>query len=98
MTRFLTILAILGWVTLCQASIASSEPYRPTDDAQVLERLSFKASDPLARELETLRTDLRRNPRHLESAIKLATRYIEQGRSEGDPRFLGQAQAILTPW
>jgi tetratricopeptide (TPR) repeat protein len=30
--------------------------------------------------------------------VKLATRYIERGRSEGDPRFLGQAQAILTPW
>ena len=98
MTRFLTILAVLGWVTLCQASIASSEPYRPTDDAQVLERLSFKTTDPIAREIETLRADLRNNPRHLESVVKLATRYIEQGRSEGDPRFLGQTQAILTPW
>jgi len=28
----------------------------------------------------------------------LATRYIELSRSEGDPRFLGQAQAILIPW
>ncbi|MBX3328884.1 MAG: hypothetical protein KF722_00670 [Nitrospira sp.] len=98
MTRSLTILAVLGWFTLNQVSNASSEPYRPMDDAQVLERLSFKASDPVAREFEFLRNDLRRNPRHLESVIKLATRYIEQGRSEGDPRFLGQAQAILTPW
>lgn len=98
MTRSLTILAVLGWFTLSQVSIASSEPYHPTDDAQVLERLSFKASDPVAHELEALRNDLRRNPRHLESSVKLATRYIEQGRSEGDPRFLGQAQAVLTPW
>ncbi|MDK2742700.1 MAG: hypothetical protein NDI90_07265 [Nitrospira sp. BO4] len=91
-------LVVLGWLTLNQVSIAFSEPYRPTDDAQVLERLSFKASDPVARKLETLRADLRRNPQHLESAVKLATRYIEQGRSEGDPRFLGQAQAVLTSW
>ena len=57
-----------------------------------------KSSDPVSRELATLRTDLRRNPRNLDSAVKLATRYIEQGRSEGDPRFLGQAQAVLSPW
>jgi tetratricopeptide (TPR) repeat protein len=28
----------------------------------------------------------------------LAARYIKQGRSEGDPRFLGQAQATLALW
>ena len=94
----LTLIAALGWFTLSHVGTVCSEPYRPTDDAQVLERLSFKASDPLARELEALRADLRHNPRHLDSAVKLATRYIEQGRSEGDPRFLGQAQAVLVPW
>jgi len=77
---------------------AYPDPYRPIDDTQVLERLRFKATDPAAREIESLRADLRNNPRHLESAVKLATRYIERGRSEGDPRLLGQAQAILTPW
>ncbi|HWF61376.1 MAG TPA: hypothetical protein VN666_13840 [Nitrospira sp.] len=96
--RSLTVLAVLGWFTLSQVGIAFPEPYRPTDDAQVLERLSFKVTDPAAREIENLRADLRNNPRHLESAVKLATRYIEQGRSEGDPRFLGQAQAVLTTW
>ncbi|MDF0676444.1 MAG: hypothetical protein P0120_19245 [Nitrospira sp.] len=94
----LTVITVLGWFTLSQIGIASPEPYQPTDDAQVLERLTFKASDPVVRELEALRIDLRRNPRHLESAVKLATRYIDQGRSEGDSRFLGQAQAVLTPW
>jgi predicted Zn-dependent protease len=83
---------------LSQIGIAYSEPYRPTDDAQILERLSFNAADPVARELDSLRTDLRQNPRNLESAVKLAARYIERGRSEGDPRFLGHAQAILSPW
>ncbi len=96
--RLLTRLALLGWFTLIQVGTADSEPYRPTDDAQVLERLRFKVSDPLARELAFLRTDLQRNPRNLDSAVRLATRYIEQGRSEGDPRFLGQAQAVLSPW
>lgn len=100
MTRYrsLAVLSLLGLFTLSQVGTASSEPYRPADDTQVLQQLSFKASDPVARELDSLRTNLRGNPRNLESAVKLATRYIEQGRSEGDPRFLGQAQAILSPW
>ena len=98
MARLLTVVSMIGWFVLSDVGTAYPEPYRPTDDAQVLQRLSFKASDPVARELDRLRTDLRRNPRNLASSVKLATRYIEQGRSEGDPRFLGQAQAILSPW
>ncbi len=98
MTRFFTVISVVGWFMLSQVGAAYPEPYRPTDDRQVLQRLSFRASDPIARELDRLRTDLQRNPRHIESAVKLATRYIEQGRSEGDPRFLGQAQAVLSPW
>lgn len=97
-SRLLILLMVVGWSTMSHISSAYPEPYRPTDDAQILERLSFKATDPAAREIERLRADLRNDPRHLESAVKLATRYIEQGRSEGDPRFLGQAQAILTSW
>jgi tetratricopeptide (TPR) repeat protein len=96
--RSLTVPAVLACFTLSLTDSASSEPYLPTNDAQVLERLSFKSSDPVSRELATLRTDLRKNPNNLDSAVKLATRYIEQGRSEGDPRFLGQAQAVLSPW
>jgi tetratricopeptide (TPR) repeat protein len=98
MIRLLTVVSVVGWFALSEVGAAYPEPYRPTDDTQVLQRLSFKASDPVARDLDSLRTNLRRNPRDLESAVKLATRYIEQGRSEGDPRFLGQAQAILSPW
>ncbi|MGC4098208.1 MAG: hypothetical protein QM706_13920 [Nitrospira sp.] len=96
--RSCTVLAVLAWFMLSQLGTAHSEPYRPTDDAQVLERLSFNASDPIARKLETLRTDIRRNPRNLESAVQLATHYIEQSRSEGDPRLLGQAEAVLAHW
>ena len=97
-SRMFLVLLVLGWSTMNHIDPAYSEPYRPTDDAQVLERLSFKTSDPIAQKLSALRSDLQRNPNNLESAVQLATRYIEQGRSEGDPRFLGQAQATLNPW
>ncbi len=98
MKRLFTVVGVIGWFVLSDVGASYSEPYLPTDDAQVLERLSLKGADPIARELEALRADLRRNPRNLETAVKLAARYIEQGRSEGDPRFLGQAQAVLSPW
>ncbi|MBX3307185.1 MAG: hypothetical protein KF751_14165, partial [Nitrospira sp.] len=62
-SRWLMVLLVLGWST-SQISSAYPEPYRPTDDAQVLERLGFKATDPPAREIENLRADLRNNPRH----------------------------------
>ena len=97
--RVMNVATLLLWCLVPgQLSVVSAEPYHPTDDRHVLERLTVKATDPVARELAALRTDLQRHPRNLESAVKLAARYIEQGRSEGDPRFLGQAQAVLAPW
>lgn len=96
--RIMTVLTLLWQIMLSPYGTVSAEPYHPTDDTQVLEWLSRKASDPVTRELDRLRADLRRSPRNLESAVKLAARYIEHGRSEGDPRFLGQAQAVLSPW
>lgn len=97
-SRFITVLVLGCWLMLTQPLAASGEPFRPSDDRQVLERLSFNATNPVARELRTLRSHLAKNPGDLESAVQLATRYIELSRSEGDPRFLGKAQAVLAPW
>ena len=78
--------------------LAQATPYLPTSDAQVLERLPFKANDPVARELAQLRSVLQRNPRDAEAAVALGRRYYEMVAAEGDPRYLGYAQAALTPW
>ncbi|MEO6307349.1 MAG: hypothetical protein ABIO96_09390 [Nitrospiraceae bacterium] len=85
------------WLLFSHAP-AHSEPYVPADDRQVLERLRVNSLDPVMRDLRALRTGLSRDPENLDVAAELATRYIEVGRSEGDPRFLGQAQAVLSPW
>jgi tetratricopeptide (TPR) repeat protein len=87
-----------GWLTLSAPSMTSGEPFLPQQDGQVLERLTVKAADPVAREIRALRASLGGDPQNIGVAVSLATRLIEQARSEGDPRFLGQAQAILTPW
>ncbi|MEO8738585.1 MAG: hypothetical protein ABI537_02645 [Casimicrobiaceae bacterium] len=72
-------------------------PFTPTDDAQVLEQLPSRAT-PQFRELRTLQAAAAQAPGDLQRALALATAYIRASRVEGDPRFLGYAQAALAPW
>ncbi len=83
---------------LIQGSIVSSSPFIPTADSEVLEHLPFKASDPTTRELRSLRQELSANPLDLDKAITLAKRYYQLALADGDPRFIGYAQAALGPW
>ena len=87
-----------GWLALSTPSITSGEPFLPQKDEHVLEHLTVKATDPAAWEISALRASLLRDPQNMDMAVSLATKLIEQSRSEGDPRFLGQAQAVLIPW
>ncbi len=77
---------------------AHATPTTPSSDAQVLERLPFKPTDPVAREMANLRTQLRSDPKNLKVAVQLAQRYYDLVGEEGDPRYLGYAQAALAPW
>jgi Tfp pilus assembly protein PilF len=90
--------ALAFMLPFCSATSVSAAAYLPKSDATVLERLPFKANDVLARELTKLRTELRSNPRNLQAAIELAQRYYALVAEEGDPRFLGYAEAALAPW
>ena len=67
-------------------------------DAQVLERLPSRASDPRARELQDLRSVWRGNPKDLGASVELARAYFNAVAAEGDPRYVGYAQAALAPW
>ena len=96
--RTLSWLIATGWLIFSAPSMTSGEPFLPQQDKQVLERLTVKATDPVAREIRALRASLLRDPQNVDVAVSLATTLIEQSRSEGDPRFLGQAQAVLVPW
>jgi tetratricopeptide (TPR) repeat protein len=75
----------------------SAEPYVPADDDAVLERLPA-ARDPRVRVLEATRVRLAEEPTNFNRALSLASAYIALGRSEGDPRDDGYAQAALAPW
>ncbi|MBD8529830.1 MULTISPECIES: tetratricopeptide repeat protein [unclassified Massilia] len=76
---------------------ANAAPYIPSSGAQVLERLPGGLA-PARRALQEARSALRAHPHDLALATNLAQRYIEQSRRDGDPRYLGYAQAALAPW
>ncbi len=88
-----TLLACL----LATCGIAAATPYIPTDGNKVVDRLPTR-TDPVQRELRAMRAAAAANPTDVRSAAMLARRYIEQARIEGDPRYLGYAQAALAPW
>ncbi|HYD94691.1 MAG TPA: tetratricopeptide repeat protein [Noviherbaspirillum sp.] len=48
--------------------------------------------------MQRLRAALAASPQNQQLATTLARRYIETGRRTGDPRYLGYAQAALSPW
>lgn len=75
-----------------------SAPQIPANDAVVIERLPYRAADPVQRELRELRSALAVNPRDPERAIALARRYFDLALTEGDPRFIGYGEAALGPF
>jgi hypothetical protein len=85
-------------LSLSVAPVALALPRIPASDAIVLERLPFRPNDPIAREMSALRAALRSNPKDEAAALKLAQRYYGLVAEEGDPRYIGYAQAALVPW
>ena len=77
---------------------AGAAPFLPSSDTQVLERLPARASDPRARELQALRLAWRQQQDDVDRAVRLAEGYFDAVAAEGDPRYIGYAQAALAPW
>ncbi len=77
---------------------AHAAPFLPADEGAVLERLPVRPGDPISRELRRLRADLAADPQDLDVALQLAQRYFELAGAEGDPRYVGYAEAALKPW
>jgi len=79
MKRFVWGLVWSAW----GAAAAFGAPHLPKDDATVVERLPLRRSDPVAAELRRLR------------GAALARRYFELAMAQGDPRYVGYAEAAL---
>jgi tetratricopeptide (TPR) repeat protein len=83
---------------LLGAMICHCEPFVPKDEKQVLERLRATPANASTRELRKMRSELSAQPTNSILASRFVRHCLEQYRSEGDPRFIGQAQAALAPW
>ena len=79
------------------AGATQTDPWVPASDDVVLQHVP-PGTDPRVRTFETLRAQLRRNPRNMQAALNLAHAYIDYGRSTGDARFIGRALAVIEPW
>ena len=74
---------------------AIGTPFVPADDEAVLARLPARQA---LQGLAPLRVAVAERREDLPTALDLARGYIAIGRREGDPRFVGYAEAVLTPW
>lgn len=64
----------------------------------MLERLPLKPGDPVNRELRDLRQALAADPDNIENAARLARRYYDLAMAQGDPRYVGYAEAAIRRW
>ena len=76
-------------------AVAAAAPYRPADDAAILERVPARSE---LERLAPLRAAVVAGPKDLPAALALASGYISIGRRNSDPRFVGYAEATLEPW
>ena len=92
----------IPWLSLLLLALwlqpAAAAPRVPANDAEVLARVPARGGDARADSLQSLRAAWRSNPRDPAKAVTLARRYVEEAAAEGDPRYIGYAQAALAPW
>jgi Tfp pilus assembly protein PilF len=69
----------------------------PANGNQVLETLPSR-NDPNQQAFARMRVRLDKNPNDLALASQLAQMYVTASRVDGDPRYLGYAQAVLKAW
>ena len=93
---------VIHWPSLLLLALwlplAGAAPRVPATDAEVLARVPARSGDARALGLQSLRAAWRGNPRDPALAVALAQRYVEEAAANGDPRYIGYAQAALAPW
>lgn len=85
-------------LVLLACAVADAAPRVPSEDAEVLERLPTRRDDPAMADVRRLRADLAAAPADAGVAAALAQRYFELASANGDPRYVGYAEAALRPW
>ena len=92
----LAVALVAAAVTFWQLPAAAA-PFTPKSDAEVVERLPGRASDPAVRRVESLRKQLAARPADAALRIEVARRYFDMAMAQGDPRYVGYAASALAP-
>ena len=92
--RFAMVLAA-GVLAVWWSQGAHAEPLNPTRDTEVIEILPAGGSSAEDRQLRRLWVN---HPTDVATAVSLARRYLSRARDLGDPRYAGQALAVLQSW
>ena len=92
-TIVIALLVLTGFATSVIAA-----PRVPASDSDALERLPSRAGNSLARTERALREALARDNKNINVAVQAAQLHIANARKDSDPRQLGQAEAVLSPW
>ncbi|CAM8656775.1 Tetratricopeptide repeat [Comamonadaceae bacterium] len=71
-------------------------PFVPDSDNQVLQNLPTRASDPVAKELANLRRSASQRSKDPSTQAALVQRYVDLANAEGDPRYIGYADAVVS--
>lgn len=87
----LTAGVLQGWMS----SAAHAEPLTPIRDTEVIEVLP---AGGITSEDRKLRRQWINHPTDAVTAVTLARRYLSRARELGDPRYAGQALAVLQSW
>lgn len=93
--RHLMAVLVAGCLAVVWSRSALAEPVNPTRDAEVIEVLPAGGA---AAEDRKLRRLWLHQPTDAATAASLARRYLARARELGDPRFAGQALAVLQGW
>lgn len=89
---------ILTGAIFFRPNAQADQPRTPKTDAEILEHVLGRSTDPRAQEREKWRRALAAHPDDVNAAIALAKVDIGLSRERSDPRYLGYAQAALAPW
>ncbi len=71
-------------------------PRVPGSDSEVLEKLPWRTVDKRARSLGELRSAVTKAPTDPVPATRLAQHYFDLAMANGDPRYVGYAEAIVS--
>ena len=94
--RSRTLARVGGLLLLFIAAATQATPIVPSRDDEVIEVLPAGVAGRA--EARRARKELAARPSDPAVAVRIATRYLEQARESGDPRFVGLALAAIAAW